>query len=330
MAEILLTYPREDRVLKYGDKAVAGLRELGSLRLHEGDEPMGTPELIEAAKGCAVIVADRLTPGEAALFDARPELVAFVRCAMDIRNIDREAASRAGVLVTHAGPGYIPAVVELVLGQMIDLARDISGHVAAYRAGRKPPKAMGIQLAGRTVGIIGYGNLGRRFAEVLAALGMRVVIDDPYVPEVPEPLAKLSREQLLAESDFVLCVPIHSKETEGMIDEAFLRRMKKTAFVLNPSRGPVLDEDALLRALDEGWIAGAGLDVGTDPDDIPPVRLGRHPKVIATAHIGGTVPEALWAQASDTVEQVRDILAGKTPKHALNADHATRMKTMTG
>jgi D-3-phosphoglycerate dehydrogenase / 2-oxoglutarate reductase len=321
--DILLTHTPEMRALRYGDEALAGLRALGRVRLHEGDEPLDTQGLIGAAKGCRVIVADRLTPGEAALFEARPELVAFVRCAVDTRNIDLEAASGAGVLVTRAGPGFVAAVVELLLGQMIDLARGLSGYVHAYREGRIPTPVEGIQLAGRTAGIIGYGNLGRRLAEVVQALGMEVVVHDPHAD--PSPYESLDRDSLLARADFVVCVPLHTPETTRMIDEAFLRRMKPDAFLVHPSRGAVADEDALLRALTEGWIRGAALDVGTEPDDVPPVRLGRLPNVVAAPHIGGLVPEATRSQALDTVEQVRAILEDREPPHALNHEHATRL-----
>jgi D-3-phosphoglycerate dehydrogenase len=102
--------------------------------------------------------------------------------------------------------------------------------------------------------------------------------------------------------------------------------MKKTAFFLNPSRGKVVDEAALEQALRDGTIAGAGLDVGSDPDDVPPVRLGRLPNVVAAPHIGGMVPEALASQAADTVEQAAAVIAGRLPRYALNAEHATRLK----
>lgn len=327
MIDILLTHTPEMRTLRYGEEALGGLAALGRVRLHEGEETLGTEALIEAARGCRVIVADRLTPGEAALFEALPELVAFVRGAVDVRNIEVSAASRAGVLVTHAGPGFVAAVVELILGQMVDLARGLSGYVGSYREGRMPTPVEGIQLAGRTAGIIGYGNLGRRLAQVLEALGMQVVVHDPYADCAP--FEALERDALLARSDFVICIPLHTPETTRMIDEAFLRRMKPDAYLVHPSRGAVADEDALYTALTEGWIRGAALDVGTEPDDVPPVRLGRLPNVVAAPHIGGLVPEATRSQALDTVEQVRAILEGREPAHALNLEHAGRLAQLS-
>jgi len=123
MVAIFLTHDAEFRANYYGARALAGLRELGEVRLNESGAPLATDALIAAAAGCQIIVSDRATPGEAALFDAAPDLVAFLRCAVDIRTVDLPAASRNGVLVTNASPGFVDAATELVFGLMIDLAR---------------------------------------------------------------------------------------------------------------------------------------------------------------------------------------------------------------
>ncbi|MBM3533600.1 MAG: hydroxyacid dehydrogenase [Alphaproteobacteria bacterium] len=325
MARIVLTHTRLDRKDKYGDAAVAGLNALGSLAVHDGDEPLSVDGLIHLARDADVIVLDRMVPGEARLFSALPGLVAVHRAAMDIRNIDIPAASAAGVLVTRAGPGFIPAVTELILGQMVDLARGMSRHVAEYRAGIVPPQRPSMQLAGRTAGIAGFGNLGRRMAEILAFMGMRVLVSDPEA-NIPSAYERADLDRLAAESDFLLCLVIHSPKTEKLMNAQVFRRMKPTAFFLNHSRGGLVDEDDLKRALDEDWIAGAALDVGrAPPDDTPPLALGRHPKVLATPHVGGMVPDSVASQAADTVEQVASVLAGKIPKYAVNPDAATRL-----
>jgi D-3-phosphoglycerate dehydrogenase len=325
MARIVLTHTVTDRKDKYGDAAVAGLRRLGDLALNNTETPLSVDALIELAAEADVIVLDRMVPGEARLFQALPRLIAVHRAAMDIRNIDIGAASAAGVLVTRAGPGFIAAVTELILGQMIDLARGMSGFVAEYRRGVIPAQRQGIQLAGRTAGIAGFGNLGRRMAEILSFLGMRVLVADPQAP-VPPPYEKVDLDRLAAESDFLLCLVIHSPATEKLMNAALFRKMKPTAFFLNHSRGGLLDEADLKRALDEGWIAGAALDVGrAPPDDTPPLTLGTHPKVLATPHIGGMTPEGVTSQAADTVEQAASVLAGRMPKFAVNPDQATRL-----
>ncbi len=326
MAKILLTYPSDERPIRYGEAALAGLRGLGTLLLNERAQPMTRAEVIAAAGDCAVIVTDRNTPCDAQLFAGLPKLVAVVRAAMDVRNIDMAAASAQGILVTRAGPGFREAVVELLLGQMIDLARELTYYVATYRQGAMPERRSGIQLAGRTASILGYGNLGKRMAEILGFLGMRVLVHDPKVAAVAAPAERVTLDRALAEGDFVICLVVHNAETDQSMNMSVFRRMKRSAFFLNPSRGRVVDEASLEAALREGIIAGAGLDVGSDPDDVPPVRLGSLPNVVAAPHIGGMVPEALASQAADTVEQVAAILAGRMPKYALNPDSARRLQ----
>jgi D-3-phosphoglycerate dehydrogenase len=325
MPRILLTYPTDEIGPRYG-AALDGLRRLGTVVLNEAARTMTADEIAAAAAGCAAIVADRNTPFDAATIARLPDCVALVRGAMDVRNIDIPAASAAGILVTRAGPGFRDAVIELLVGQMVDLGRGLSESVIAYRAGRMPARPSGIQLAGRTASIIGYGTLGRRLAEVLAFLGMRVLVHDPYVTAVAPPCVAVSRDQALAEGDFVICVALHTAETDQSMNRDAFRRMKPTAFFLNPSRGRVVDEAALAEALRDGTIAGAALDVGSDPDDVPPVALGRLPNVIAAPHLGGMVPESMASQAQDTVEQVAEILAGRMPKYALNPDAARRLR----
>src|SRR4051812_26200893 len=164
----------------YGEEALAGLRALAPVRLHEGNESLHGLALVAAAQGARVIVADRMTPGPAELFAALPDLAAFVRVAVDIRNVDVVAASAAGVLVTRAGPGFTESVAELVLGLMIDLSRGISRAARAYQEGRTPAPEMGRQLSGSTLGIIGFGTIGRYLAPLGIGLGMKVLVADPY------------------------------------------------------------------------------------------------------------------------------------------------------
>jgi len=324
MARILLTYPAGEREQRYG-AALDGLRALGDVVLNPLPRTMTEDELAEAGAACVAIVSDRNTRFGAGLVARLPATVALVRAAMDVRNIDIPEASRAGTLVTRAGPGFRDAVVELVLGQMIDLARGLSEGVMAYRRGEVPARRSGIQLAGRTASILGYGNLGRRMAEVLAMLGMRVLVHDPHATSVAPPAIAASRDAAIAEADFLVCLVVHDASTDQSMDLGVFRRMKRGAFFINPSRGRVVDEPALAQALREGLIAGAGLDVGSDPDDVPPVALGALPGVVASAHIGGMVPEALASQAQDTVGQVADILAGRMPRNAVNPGDARRL-----
>lgn len=322
--KILLAHTPEMRRNYYGERALAGLRELGDVVLHEGDAALEPAALVAAAREADLVVADRMTAGPAAVFVGLPKLRAFLRCAVDIRNVDVDAASAAGVLVTRARPGFVDSVTELTLGFLVDLARGVSRAASEYHAGRFPQVRMGRQLAGSTVGIIGYGSIGRRLAEVTMALGMTVLVADPFQSVTEPGIRQVSLDELLSQADHVVCLAVATAETENLIDARALARMKRDAVFVNVSRGNLVDEDALAAALREGRIAAAAMDVGRDPDQMPTPGLAALPNVIATPHIGGLTPPAIEAQALDTVEQVREIVAGKVPHGAVNAERWSR------
>jgi D-3-phosphoglycerate dehydrogenase / 2-oxoglutarate reductase len=324
MARIFLTHVPDILANYYGERAVAGLRDLGDVRINPTGSVLDAPALADVARGCEIIVSDRQTPGPAEFFRAAPDVAAFLRCAVDIRNIDVEAASAAGVLVTHASPGFMASVAEMALGMMVDLARGVSRSVIAYRKGEKPPVAMGRQLKGATLGIIGYGAIGKYLAPLGAALGMQVLIADPH-QEVDRNFRKVELASLLAESDFVVCLAVANAETENLMDAKAFVRMKRTAFFINLSRGNLVDEVALARALDEKRIAGAAMDVGRAQDQMPTASLAARHDVIATPHIAGLTPDAIEHQALETVRQVAELVAGRVPQGAVNAASATRL-----
>jgi D-3-phosphoglycerate dehydrogenase len=251
-------------------------------------------------------------------------LRAFVRCAVDIRNIDVDAASAAGVLVTRAGPGFVQSVAELALGFMVDLSRGVSRATADYHAARKPEIIMGGQLAGSRLGIIGYGSIGRYLAEIAKALGMEVLIADPFASVSEQGLQHVPLDGLLERSDFVVCLAVANEQTENLIGQAALARMQPHAFFINLSRGNLVDEAALSAALSENRIAGAAMDVGRALDQMPSPELAKLPNVIATPHIGGLTPPAIESQSLETVRQVEKIIAGEAPVGAVNADRWTR------
>jgi len=324
MARILLTHSPEARSLYYGERALAGLRALGEVRLHEGPAPLGGEALVAAAEGCALVVSYRQSPAPAALFERLPGLVAFLRCAVDIRNVDVAAASRAGVLVTQASAGFVPAVAELVLGFLVDLARGITESAIEYRARRVPRARTGRELRGSTIGIIGYGAIGREVGRLAQALGMRVRVHDPYVTDV----AQVPLEELLGESDFVVPLAVATSETENLIDAAAFARMKPGAYFINVSRGNLVDEAALAAALDSGRIAGCAMDVGRAPDQMPAPALAARADVIATPHTAGLTVPAIEHQSLETVAQAAQILEGRAPRGALNAAHWTRKELL--
>ena len=325
MARIFLTFSPQARKNYYGDRALAGLEALGEVGLNSAAGPLNTPELIEAARGSEIIVSDRQTPGEGELFRQLPHLIAFARCAVDIRSVDVAAASDCGILVTQASAGFMAGVAEWIIGVMIDLSRHISESANTYRAGGISVPVMGQELKESTIGVVGYGQIGRYVCELALAFGMRVVITTPGASLANPPLVQVGLDDLLAIADYVVCLAPANAETENMFDARTFARMKPTAFFINASRGDLVDEVALEQALDNGLIAGCALDVGRAPDQMPTPRLARHPKVIATPHVGGLTPQAAEHQALETVAQVAGILQGNVPKGAVNAERATRL-----
>jgi D-3-phosphoglycerate dehydrogenase len=322
--KVLLTHTPQFRRQYYGERSLKSLQAVAHVILNEADDALDAAALIEAARDVDIIVADRLTEGPGEIFPRLPELRAFVRCAVDIRNIDVQAASAAGVLVTRAGPGFVASVVELALGLLVDLSRGISRVAADYHSGRMPEVAMGRQLSGSTVGIIGYGSIGRYLAPILKSLGMTVLIADPFVTVDRAHGEHVSLEELLGKADYVICLAVANEQTEKLIGPAALARMRPDAFFINLSRGNLVDEVALGVALRENRIAGAAMDVGRARDQMPTPELAELPNVIATPHIGGLTLPAIESQSSETVRQVEAIIHGRVPHGAVNADHWTR------
>jgi D-3-phosphoglycerate dehydrogenase / 2-oxoglutarate reductase len=322
--KILLTHPPQARRQYYGERSLNGLQALAQIVLHESDDALDANGLIGAARDVELIVADRLTEGPAEIFARLPKLRAFVRCAVDIRNVNVEAASAAGILVTRAGPGFVQSVTELALGYLIDLSRGISRATADYHAGRSPEIMMGRQLAGGRLGIIGYGSIGRHLAAVTKSLGMTVVVADPFASVDDPDIEHVSLEDLLGRADYVVCLAVANENTENLIGQAALARMQPHAFFINLSRGNLVDETALAAALRENRIAGAAIDVGRARDQMPTMELAKLPNVIATPHIGGLTPPAIESQSLETVRQVEAIINGEVPAGAVNSEHWTR------
>jgi D-3-phosphoglycerate dehydrogenase len=322
--KVLLAHTPQMRRDYYGERSLSGLRAVADVRLHQGDNALDAAGLVESAGDVDIIVADRLTQGPGEIFPRLPKLRAFVRCAVDIRNIDVAAASAAGVLVTQASPGFVQSVAELALGFMVDLSRGVSRAAADYHAGRMPEVVMGRQLAGSRIGIIGYGSIGRYLAGIAKVLGMEVLVADPFVTIGDATIHHVPLDDLLSRADYVVCLAIANEQTENLIGQAALARMQPHAFFINLSRGNLVDEAALAAALRDQRIAGAALDVGRAPDQMPTPEIARLPNVIATPHVGGLTPQAIEHQSLETVRQVEKIVGGEIPVGAVNAGHWKR------
>jgi D-3-phosphoglycerate dehydrogenase len=323
---VFVTHPQDKLEQYFGQKAVAALQAVAQVRFNPEARELSTQELVGATQGCDAVIAYRQTPGPARLFEALPGLAAFVRCAVDISTVDVEAASAHGVLVTQASAGFVPAVAEWVIAAMLELARGVSRYAESYHRGQVPVPVMGRELRGSTLGVIGHGQISAYLCELARAFGMRVLVTTPQTVAERDGLRQVPLPALLAQSNFVVCLAAANAGTHRMLDAAAFAAMRPGTFFVNAARGQLVDEGALLAALDAGRLGGCALDVGGAPDQMPSPELARHPLVIATPHIGGLTLPAIEHQALETVAQLTALLRGEVPAGAVNAPHATRWR----
>jgi D-3-phosphoglycerate dehydrogenase / 2-oxoglutarate reductase len=260
----------------------------------------------------AIIVRGRtkVTP---AVFEAGKKLKVVGRSGVGVDNIDLAAAKQHGVAVVNAPLSLTIAVAELTFGTMLALVRELPRADGSMKNGKWLKKEFeGSELYGKTLGVVGFGRIGSNVAERAAAFGMKILAYDPLLS--PEEIQKrggepVSLDQLYARSDFItLHVPL-SSETRGMINSESFSKMKKGVRLVCAARGGVIDEAALLEALESGQVAGAGLDVfATEPPG--QTALVSHPHVIATPHIGAQTVEAQQRAAGDIATEVLAALQG--------------------
>jgi len=248
--------------------------------------------------------------------NGKGRLKVVVRAGVGLDNVDVEGFTKLGVKVLNTPEAVTRAVAELTVGLFFCLARGIVRYSSELKQGRwLKSEAHGIELHGKTVGVVGCGRIGREVARMCHSLGMKVLVND--VIEVPRDfLESINARQvdlhtLLRESDIVTIHTPLDPSTKGMIGENELRIMKRTAFLVNMARGGVVDEAALKRALREGWIAGAALDVfeTEPPNDLELLSL---PNLIPTPHMGAQTHEAQRAAGIEAAKLVIRELLGKT------------------
>lgn len=325
MLKAFVTHNPEDLDAYFG-RALPELQSIARVVFNPLDRDLEPHELAAAAVGCDVIIAHRSTPGGAALFAELPELLAFLRCAVDISTVDVPSASAAGILIAHADKSFVASTAELALALMLDLARKVTESTIDYRRAGSSPQRQGRQLRGRTAGIIGYGSIGTYLARILREMGMQVIVCDPVAVVATDGIEHCDLHTLLRRSDFVLPLAAATASTEKLINAAALELVQPGTMLVNVSRGELLDEAAVAAALDSGRLGGLAMDVGLAPDQRPSPSLARRPGVIATPHLGGLTPENADAQAASSVEQIRSILAGDMPPRPVNPEHAVRLR----
>lgn len=253
---------------------------------------------------------------------AGKNLIVVGRAGVGVDNIDVEAATRRGITVVNAPTTSTVAAAEHTIALMLALARKIPQADQTVRAKKwQRDQFVGTELVGKRIGLVGLGRVGSEVARRAVGLGMHVIAFDPYVP--PEraenvKVALVSLPELLATSDFVsLHTPV-TNETKGIIGVNEFAMIKRGARLINVARGALVDEQALLAALDAGTLAGAALDVFEhEPPDNP--RLLQHERVVLTPHLGGSTEESQTRVSVEIAEEVLAALEGRPPRYAVNA-----------
>jgi phosphoglycerate dehydrogenase-like enzyme len=274
------------------------------------------PELARELADAAVLVARRDYVGRATL-ELADRLRGIVTPGVGVEKVDVAAATERGIVVANS-PGNSVTVAESALLLMLALAKRMPMWIESARAGSEPTSGMrGIELHGKTLGVVALGRIGRLTAGLGRAFSMRVLAYDPYVES--SDLAELvPLEDLLRQSDFVSLHPVLTPETFHLIDAQRLALMKPTAYLINTSRGGVIDEPALIDALRQGRLAGAGLDVfETEPPAVDNPLLGMD-NVIGTPHGLSHADESVRRCAAMTEENVLAIVDGRLPPYLVN------------
>jgi D-3-phosphoglycerate dehydrogenase len=225
------------------------------------------------------------------------------RAGVGVDNIDVKAATEKGILVINTPQGNAAAAAELAIGLMFALARKIPQASASMKKGEwEKKKFMGAEIAGKTLGVVGLGNIGRQAAERGVGLKMNVIGYDPFPPkQLPAGVKQATLDEVIAKSDFItLHVPL-TAETKNLFGAETFAKMKKGSYLINCARGGVVDEGAVLEALSSGQLAGAALDVfGKEPPD--PAPLFQHENLIASPHLGASTREAQEKVAIELAE----------------------------
>lgn len=285
-------------------------------------EYMGEASDIVARIGDAEILITHLAPLSASMMARAPrlELVAVSRGGPV--NIDRAAARERGIRVVNTPGRNASAVAEFTVGAIIIASRNITrGHEALrrgeWRGDLYRADETGDELSESSVGVIGYGAIGRRVVRLLRAFGCRVIVADPYVGISPADdgygVRQVGLDRLLEEADIVTLHARVTTETEGFIGEDAFARMKPGALFVNTARGPMVDYDALARALESGRLRGAVLDTFSVEPVPSDWALLRHPNVTLTPHIAGASLETVRVAATGIAEEVRRFIAGEPP-----------------
>jgi D-3-phosphoglycerate dehydrogenase len=307
-------------------KTLEGLADLVAFKAKSMDEVL--PQLA----GCDAMLNTYLAPINADVMAKMPKCRIIARYGIGVDTIDLDAATKAGIIVTNNPTYCIEEVAEHTMALLLACARKIPFYDRLVRDGRweVPPGKPMHRLVGRTLGLVGFGNIARQVAVRAAAFGLRVLFADPNVKQgqFDAPGSKVELAELLRESDFVSLHPPLVPQTRKMMNDETLGQMKRSAFLINCARGPIVDTDALVRALDAKKIAGCALDT-IDPEPLPnPHPLRGRDNVVIAPHAAWYSEEALVGLQAGAPNEVRRVLSGEWPVNVVNP--AVRGKNRAG
>jgi len=301
------------------------LRREAEVDVRAGLTPDQLIGIIPAYHALVVRSETRVTPE---VFAAGKQLQAVGRAGVGVDNIDLNAATERGVIVVNAPLGNTISAAEHAIGLMLALARHIPEANASLKGGEwKRSRFVGVELRGKTLGVVGLGQVGSEVARRGRGLDMTVVAYDPFVS--PERAAMLgvelaeSLDEVLARADFLSLHTVLTAQTRHLLGRAEFAKMKPTARLINTARGDLVDVDALVEAVESGRIAGAAIDVfPQEPPDMASAVL-HHERIIVTPHLGASTTEAQERVAVDVAEQILAILRGEPAQYAVNAPMIT-------
>jgi phosphoglycerate dehydrogenase-like enzyme len=306
--------------IESGDRAAAPLRAAGvEVRPAPRPGPLPADELLPLLDGCDAVIASS-DPYTRDVLAAAPRLRLIARWGVGIDTIDLDAATELGVAVANAPGCTTEAVADYTFAMLLAVARHLCPAWKVMSAGGWE-EFRGVDVWRKCLGIVGFGAIGRAVARRAAGFSMTVLAHDPVVP--PETIAAagarpVSQPELLAQADFVTLHAAVTPGSAGMIDAAALRRMKPTAYLINAGRGRLVDEAALLQALQEEWIAGAAIDVYTQEPPPPDHPFRRLPNCLALPHNAFNTVETAAAVNAAVVENVLAVVRGDLPPGLVN------------
>ncbi len=304
---------------KLDDEALNALRKHFEVTAEE----VSPEELLKVVSGYEALIVRSRTKVTREVLERATKMKVVARAGVGVDNIDVEVATERGIMVVNAPAGSTQSVAELTLALMLCLARRIPEANASLKEGRwEKSRLKGSELCGKVLGLVGSGRIGSQVAIFCQTLGMSVVAFDPYLPKeaASEKNIRLTTlEEVLRVSDFVSIHAALTEETRHMISYPQLQKMKRTAYLINCARGPIVDEEALARALTEGLLAGAGLDVYEKEPPLGSPLLGLD-NVVLTPHLGASTREAQRRTGLMAVEQVVKALSSQVPESLINRE----------